>query len=90
MTAFDDAARALDDLMQRVERLEQQVKTMTRTQSGPPRTAYRTREVAEMTGLKTETIQAWIRDGRLEAEDMGGWYAVPAAAAEALVPRRSA
>lgn len=95
MTAFDDAARAFDNLTRRVEQLESQLRTLRASEGQPARTAYRPSEVAAMTGFTTKTIQAWIRDGRLAAEWMegeggGGRWAIPAAAADALVSGRSA
>lgn len=96
MTAFDDAARVIDNLTRRVEQLETQYHALRGEKAGPPRTAYTVPEVALMIGKEPSTVREWIRDGRLEAEKMAdenggrGWWAVPAAAAEALVPRRSA
>ena len=93
MTAFSDAARQLDDLVRRVEELESEVQALrapTLAAVAPPRTAYKVSEVAEKLRVHPQTVRNMIGDGRLEAEDMGGWYAVPAAAVEAIVPRRSA
>lgn len=90
MSVFDDASRQIEELMRRVEQLESQVRTLRSGTDGPPRTAYRTREVAQMTGMKLSTIQAWIRNGQLQAADMGGYWAVPAAAVESLIAGRSA
>jgi hypothetical protein len=96
MTAFDDAARVIDNLTRRVEQLESQLRTLRGEKDGPPRTAYTVPEVAAMVGKTPATVREWIRDGRLEAENMAaenggrGWWAIPVAAAEALVPRKSA
>jgi excisionase family DNA binding protein len=89
MSAFEDAARELDDLKQRVEQLEALVQSMRQRREGLPRTAYKPSEVAAMTGWSTSKVRAWIRDERLPAEDMGnGRYAVPAWAVERLFPQR--
>lgn len=95
MNPFDDAARAFDNLTRRVEQLESQLRTLRGEKAGPPRTHYRPSEVAAMTGFATKTIEAWARDGRIEAEKVegeggGGRWAIPAAAVEALTSRRSA
>lgn len=91
MSAFDDVAREVDQLTQRVADLEAKVKALLARREGPPRTGYKPSEVAEMIGWSPDTIRAWIRDGKLAAEDMGGGrYVVPAWAAEDLVPRRTA
>lgn len=95
MSALGEAAREIDALMARVAALENEVQALLARKDGPPRTAYKPSEVAAMTGWSTSKVRQWIREGRLRAEDMGnGRYAVPAAAALALVPasqsRRSA
>jgi excisionase family DNA binding protein len=89
MSAFDDAARDMANLVQRVADLENQVKSLLARREGLARTAYKPSEVAAMLGKNPATIREWIKDGRLPAEDMGGWYAVPASAVEAI-SRRSA
>jgi excisionase family DNA binding protein len=89
MSTFSDAARELDALKWRVEQLESQMLSLKQGRTEPPRTAYRPSEVAAMTGFKAKTIQAWIREGRLDAVDMGGRWAVPAEAVEKLLDTRS-
>lgn len=95
MTAFEAAAREIAELTRRVEQLESQLRTLRGEKAGPPRTAYTVPEVAAMVGKTPATVREWIRDGRLEAENMAdenggrGWWAIPVAAAEALVPRRA-
>lgn len=94
MSAFSDVAREFDELKRRVEQLEALLRSRTSPANNPPRTAYRTREVAQLCGVATKTVRGWIADGRLEAEDMGHWWAVPASAVDRLIagrkPRRSA
>lgn len=102
MSAFEDAARELDnlvrhveqlrtaDLLARFERLEATVQTLAERLDGPERTAYKLSEVAEIVGVSAFTLRRWIKAGRLEAEDMGGWYSVPASVVAELVARRSA
>lgn len=89
MTALEDAAREMAELTRRVEQLETLVRSSRGEKPGPPRTAYKVREVAEMIGKKPRTVLAMIAAGRLVAEDMGGWYAVPASAVDELVQRRA-
>lgn len=89
MSAFDDAAREIERLTQRLAAVEDQVKTLLSQRQGLERTAYKPSEVAAMTGWSTRAVRMWIQDGRLAAEDMGnGRYAVPAWAVEQLTPRR--
>lgn len=93
MSAFDAAGREFEGLAQRIAALEEQVKTLLAHRDGPKRTAYKPSEVAAMTGMSTQAIRSWIREGRLPAEDIGnGRYAVPAWAVENLFQqtRRSA
>lgn len=93
MTAFGDAARQLDDLVRRVEELESAVQALRGPALAavvPPRTAYKVSEVAEKLQVHPQTVRNMIGDGRLEAEDMGGWWAVPAVVVDSLATRRSA
>jgi excisionase family DNA binding protein len=91
MSAFDDAAREMDQLAKRLADLETQVKDLLARRDGPARVAYKPSEVAAMTGFSDRAVRMWISEGRLPAEDMGnGRYAIPAWAVEQLVPRRSA
>lgn len=87
MSAFEQAAQELQRLVRRVEVLEAEVRSLRERREGLPRTAYKPSEVAAMLGKNTATIREWIKDGRLEAEDMGGWYAIPAEAIDALLHR---
>lgn len=91
MSAFDDVAREMATLAQRVADLENQVKALLARREGLPRTAYKPSEVAAMTGWSTRAVRLWIQDGRLPAEVMGnGRYSVPAWAVEQLTPRPDA
>lgn len=90
MSALGEAAREIETLTQRVAALEAQMKDIAARRDGLPRTGYKPSEVAKMIGWSADTVRAWIREGRLHAEDMGGGrYVVPAWAAEQLVPRRA-
>jgi excisionase family DNA binding protein len=89
MSAFDDAAREIDQLTRRLTELETQVRSLLDRREGPARTAYKPSEVAAMLGKNTATIREWIKDGRLPAEDLGGHYAIPASAVDAIGRRAS-
>jgi excisionase family DNA binding protein len=84
VTAFADADRVLENLTRRVEQLESLVRTLRARGTEPERTAYKVSEVARMIGKKPQTVRNMISDGRLAAEDMGGWFLVPADAVERL------
>lgn len=74
-----DLVQAINDLAARITRLEKAAKA-------PERRGYKCSEVAAMFGLKdTKTVRDWIRDGRLEAVDMDGWWLIPAAAIDRLL-----
>lgn len=78
VNALAAAAREFDDLVQRVAALESQVNSLLARREVLTRTAYKPSEVAAMLGENPATIREWIKDGRLSAVDMGGWYAVRA------------
>jgi excisionase family DNA binding protein len=74
------------ELIEAIEKLTQEVQALKKATRQPPRAAYRPSEVAEMLGCKdVKTVREMIHDGRLEAADMGTWYAIPAAAVEKLL-----
>jgi excisionase family DNA binding protein len=87
MNVFFEVAKELDELRRRVEQLEADARTGHAHE--PPRTAYRVREVAALVGLSAKTIRQRIADGRLEAEDMGGWWAISPAAVQKAFGDRS-
>ncbi len=82
MSAFSEAARELESLSRRVEQLEALMRASRR--DVPERTAYKVSEVAALIGRAPKTVRRMIEDGRLSAEDMGGWYAVPRSEVERL------
>ena len=73
-----ELAVAVNELTDRIKRLE-------KAASQPPRRAYRPSEVAAMVGCSAQTVRDLIHGGRLEAVDMGGWYAIAASAVEKLL-----
>jgi len=86
MNAFTDAAREHEALTRRVKQLEIDVRTLLSRRSGElERTAYRPREVAQMLGCHPQTVRDLINSGRLRAERMNGWWAIPAAAVNQLL-----
>lgn len=78
MSAFAEAAREIDNLTRRVEQLESIVRSLRVRGAEPERTAYKVSEVARLIGKRPATVRRMIEDGRLRANDMGGWYSVPA------------
>lgn len=87
MTGLGDAAREFEELRRRVEQLEALVRSGRAQQ--PPRAAYKVSEVARLIGKAPSTVRTMIGDGRIKADDMGGWYAVSAAEVERLSGRAS-
>lgn len=84
MSAFADAAREIDNLTRRVEQLESLVRSLRTKGAEPERTAYKVSEVARMIGKKPQTVRNMIKNRRLAAERMNGWWLVPAEAVEQL------
>lgn len=91
MSALLAAARELEELRARVAQLEADFRALRSARAGdPPRTMYKSSEVATMLGCCDQTVRNMIADGRLEAEDMGGWYAITPAAVAAVRGKRRA
>lgn len=80
---------SISELTVAVEELTDRIKRLEKAASQPPRTAYRPGEVAKMIGCNAQTVRNMIADGRLEAEDMGGWWAIPASAVTRLLEPES-
>lgn len=82
-----DLVAAIKELTDRIGRLEKAARQ-------PERKAYKVAEVAAMLGCDDpQTVREMIHDGRLRAEDMGGWYLIPASELDRLLAtdeRRSA
>jgi excisionase family DNA binding protein len=75
-----DVMKALDNLTAAVARVEKAVKS-------PPRTGYRPREVAEMTGIGYEAVLELIKAGELDAIQVGRLHVVTAASVERFMAR---
>lgn len=90
MTAFDDAAREMAELTRRVEQLESQLRTLRQRHDEPERTSYKVAEAAALLNVHPQTVRNMIADGRLPAEDMGGWYVIDASVVAARISGRSA
>lgn len=77
---------AIKELTERIGRLEKAARQ-------PERRAYKVAEVAAMFGCDPQAVRDMIHNGRLTAEDMGGWYLIPASELDRLLAtddRRSA
>lgn len=79
-----DFAREFELLKRRVAELESRLSGGGVAGAEPPRTAYKVSEVARMIGRTPATVRRMIHDGQLSAQDMGGWFAVPASEVERL------
>lgn len=88
MSAFEDAAREMSTLLSRISAIESELAELRSRVAAPARTAYKVTEAAAILGVHPNTVRARIAEGRLPAEDMGGWYAIPASAvdSEASLP----
>lgn len=88
MSAFEDAAREMANLVRRVEQLESQLRTLRgqalRQDDQPPRTGYKVSEFARLIGKHPQTVRNMIADGRLDAVDAGGWWLIPVEVADAF------
>lgn len=90
MSAFGALDREFEELKQRVAQLEALIRGGgLRSVGQPPRTAYKPSEVARMIGKSPRTVREMIKDGRIQADDMGGWYSVPRSEVERLSGRAS-
>ena len=84
---------ALVALVEAVKELTDRIARLEKAARQPERKAFKTGEVAAMFGCDAQAVRDMIHNGRLGAEDMGGWYLIPASEVDRLLgtnERRSA
>jgi excisionase family DNA binding protein len=72
-------------LVAAIEKLTERIARLEKAARQPERQAYKVAEVAAMFGCESQSVRDMIHNGRLRAEDMGGWYLIPRTEVENLL-----
>lgn len=79
----------LADVMQALDKISAALTRIEKAQKTPPRSAYRPREVSQMTGIGYKRVLELLDAGEIRAVRDGHLWYVPAAAVEEYLSRGS-